>query len=151
MKKKPINLLSEAQAKILHSSGKPYTVLIDSDKEPTCFIEVIKDKKMVGVGFLDEQQKEYLMYQFQLLESGRLFLSMAVYREFAEHPGEGAGILNVAHGTTYLFDEDGKTVVREEKFNPYTLEESQTIADVTGNYDVFPEFGEYDSLIRKER
>lgn len=149
--KEPITPLTEHEAQKLHSRGLPYTVLIDSDKEPTCFLEVIKNKKMVGVGFLDEQQKEYLMYQFQLVESGNLFLSMAVYREFAEHDGEDAGILNVSHGTTYIFNEDGSAVVREEHFNPYKLEESQTTVDVTGNYDQFPEFGKYDSLIRKER
>lgn len=76
---------------------------------------------------------------------------MAVHREFAENEGEGTGILNVSSGTTYIFNEDGNTIVREEQFNPYKLEESQTMVDISGNYDKFPEFGKYDLLIRKER
>lgn len=131
--------------------GEFYTALIGSDSQPSCFIEVMKNKGCVGVSFLNEKLQEYLLYNFKVLDDNNLFLSMAIYREFAEREGEGEGVLNVAQGTTYIFNEDGSTVVREEHFNPYKLEESQTTVDVSGNYDTFPEFGEYDSLIRKER
>ncbi|MDO5404997.1 MAG: hypothetical protein Q4F16_05735 [Proteus sp. (in: enterobacteria)] len=76
---------------------------------------------------------------------------MAVHREFAENEGEGVGILNVSSGTTYIFNEDGNTIVIEEQFNPYKLDESQTMVDISGDYEEFPEFGKYDLLIRKER
>lgn len=150
-KNKPIDVWLEKKAYKKHIAGESYTALIGSESTPSCFIEVMKNKGWVGVSFLNENLQEYLLYNFKMLDDNRLFLSMAVYREYAEHDGEGAGILNVSHGTTYIFNEDGSAVVREEHFNPYKLEESQTTVDVTGNYDQFPEFGQYDSLIRKER
>lgn len=132
-----------------HESGELYTVLIGSDVKPACFINITKNAGWVSVGFLDQELREYLFYSFKLINDNKLFLSMAVHREFAEN--EGAGILNVSSGTTYIFNEDGNTTVREERFNPYKLEESQTMVDISGNYDKFPEFGKYDLLIRKER
>lgn len=149
--KEPISPLNENEARKFHDRGLPYTVLIGSDSTPSHFIEVTKKAGWVSVGFLDEELREYLLYSFKLLDSEQLFLSMAVYREFALNEGEGAGFMNVSNGTTYLFNEDGNTVVREEQFNPHLLEESLTTVDVVGNYDQFPEFGKYDSLIRKER
>ncbi|WP_436873939.1 hypothetical protein [Kosakonia sacchari] len=150
-KNKPIDIWLEKKAYKKHIAGESYTALIGSDSTPSCFIEVIKDKGWVGVSFLNDKLQEYLLYNFKILGDDRLFLSMAIYREFAERDGEGVGILNVSHGTTYIFNEDGSTVVREEQFHPYKLKESLTTVDVAGNYDTFPDFGEYDSLIRKER
>jgi len=150
-KKKPIDMWEEKKALKKHKEGEPYTVLIGSDSSPTCFISVTKNAGWVSVSFLDSELREYLLYSFKLLKGNILFLSMAVYREFAKHEGEGEGILNVSCGTTYIFNEDGTTVVREERFNPHTLEESQTLADVSGNYDHFPQFGCYESLIKTER
>lgn len=149
--KELIDLYDEKKAFEKHEAGDPYTVLIGSDSSPSCFIHVTKNAGWVSVSFLDKELKEYLLYSFKIINDNALFLSMAVYREFAENEGEGAGILNVSRGTTYIFNEDGNTVVREEQFNPHLLEESQTVADVSGNYDLFPEFGRYDSLIKIER
>ncbi|NIG77543.1 lytic transglycosylase [Klebsiella sp. Ap-873] len=150
-KKKPIELWDEKKALKKHKVGEPYTVLIGSDTNPSCFINVTQNAGWVSVSFLDKELREYLLYSFKVLNNIDIFLSTAVYREFAENEGEGAGILNVSRGTTYIFNEDGNTVVLEEQFNPHLLEESQTKTDVSGNYDRFPEFGCYDSLIKVER
>ncbi len=145
VKKKPIEVWGEDIAAQKHNSGEPYTVLIGSDKTPECFIEVVKENNMVGVGFLDAHQREYLMYQFHLLENDTLFLAMAVHREFDGDSDQ------VKTGTTYLFKQDGNITIRTENLTPYSLEESETAADVAANYDRFPDFGHYDSLIRIER
>lgn len=149
--KEPVDLWSDKKARKNHESGEPYTVLIGSDTTPSHVIEVTKKAGWVSVGFLDEELREYLLYSFKLLNNDQLFLSMAVHREFALHEGEGAGFMNVSNGTTYLFNEDGHTVVREERFNPHLLEESETKVDISGNYEAFPAFGDYRSIIRKER
>lgn len=150
-KKKPIDLWSDKQARKNHEFGEPYTVLVGSNTTPTHVIDVTKNAGWVSVGFLDEELREYLLYSFKLLANDQLFLSMAVHREFALNEGEGAGFMNVSNGTTYLFNEDGNTVVREERFNPHLLEESETKVDISGNYEPFPAFGDYQSIIRKER
>ncbi|KNC92375.1 hypothetical protein [Trabulsiella odontotermitis] len=151
VKKKPIDLWSDKKARKKHESGEPYTVLVGSDTTPSHVIDVTKKAGWVSVGFLDEELREYLLYSFKLLANDQLFLSMAVHREFALNEGEGAGFMNVSNGTTYLFNEDGNTVVREERFNPHLLEESETKVDISGNYEAFPAFGDYQSIIRKER
>lgn len=100
---------------------------------------------MVAVGFLDELLRESLTYAFQEKDLGMLFLSMATYREFVGDTDEVAG------GTTYFFDTDGSIKIRRESFKPHRLETAQSKADVRANYAPFPDFGEYDELIRVER
>ncbi|MEH4263482.1 hypothetical protein ACU63M_19665 [Klebsiella aerogenes] len=151
VKKKPIDLWGEKKAREIFESGEPCTVLIGSDTNPSHVINFTKKAGWVSVGFLDGELREYLLYSFKLLDNGQLFLSMAVHREFAPKIGEGAGFMNVSNGTTYLFNEDGNTIIREEQFNPHILEESTTKVNVSGNYETFPVFGDYQSIIRKER
>jgi hypothetical protein len=61
----------------------------------------------IGVDFLDEFLRESLSYQFEEVESGRLFLSMATHREF---DGEKDQVLS---GCSYIFKQDGKLILRE--------------------------------------
>lgn len=143
--KEPIDLWVEKKALKKHEAGDSYTVLIGSDSTPSCFINIMRNSGWVSVSFLDEHLREYLLYNFQILNVGTLFLSMAVYREF---DGDTDLVIN---GTTYHFKEDGHTIIIEDNISNNTSERSETYSDVAGNYDIFPEFGEYDSLIRKER
>jgi hypothetical protein len=101
---------------------------------------------VIGVGFLDRLLRESLSYSFQKKDFGKLFLSMAVWREFE---GESDKIFR---GTTYIFDPTGRVSIRRENLSPeYVLEQSEFSADVTTNWDEFPAFGEYSSLIKVER
>lgn len=143
--KKPIELWSPEKAHLQHDEGKYYTVLVGSESKPSCFIEITKSNKMVGVCFLDSLQREYLTYQFNLLDESNLFLSMVTYREFEGDLDE------VVSGTLYLFKENGHTEIRKEHIKINKIEESKTVTDVQKNYDSFPEFGKYDTLIKKER
>ena len=68
----------------------------------------------------------------------------------------GIGYVNeipakMARGDSWIFKPDGNVRMRKEYFNPYKLETANTTTDVNGNYSAFPEFGEYDDLIRKDR
>ncbi|WP_152977074.1 hypothetical protein [Franconibacter pulveris] len=129
----------------IHEVDDSYTVLIGSDSAPSCFINIMRNSGWVSVSFLDEYLREYLFYNFQIEDVGILFLSMSVYREFA---GDTDLVIN---GTTYHFKKDGHTIIIENNVSNNTSEMSETYSGVAGNYDRFPEFGEYDSLIRKER
>lgn len=142
-KKKPTEVWSEAQARAAHAKKQPYTVLVDSADKPYCFLDVAD--KVVGVGFLDDHLRETLTYAFQEVASGKLFLSMAVHREFDGDTD------NVLSGTSYLFEPSGQLQIRREFFNPHRLEISSSVSDVSSNYSFLPEFGEYDDLIRVER
>lgn len=89
--------------------------------------------------------REYIYYSFKELEPGKLFLSMATYREFN---GDADKVLM---GTTYIFNTDGTVKVQRQYFEPHKIEAMDTSADVSGNYSPWPEFGKYDELIRVER
>jgi hypothetical protein len=133
----------EEQARAAHAARRLYTVVVGSPESPSCFVEV--NDKFVGVGFLDERLRESLYYAFKEVEPRRLFLSMATYREF-----DGNSDI-VAAGTTYLFDRHGTVKITRQRFKPHSVEATEATANVDGNYESWPEFGEYEDLIKVER
>lgn len=135
---------TEAQAKEAHEGRQNYSVLVDSIERPFCVILVMAEA--VAVDFFDESLRPALSYQFQLVASGRMFLTMAIHREF---DGDGDG---VAKGTRYTFTEDGKLQIRRETFLPqHSLEVANSPVDVSSNYVLAPEFGRYEEFMRMER
>ncbi|MCP4265809.1 MAG: lytic transglycosylase [Candidatus Brocadiaceae bacterium] len=142
-KKCATKILEENQAREAHEKKQEYAVLVGDPDRPRCFIEINND--FVGVCFLDELLRENLTYQFQEVESGKLFLSMATYRDFE---GEKDKVLA---GTSYIFGQDGKTQIRKETFSPHSLEVSDTKGDVSGNYESYPKFGDYSQVAIAER
>lgn len=142
-KKRPTEVWTEEQAKLAHLEKQSYTALVDSIERPYCFLEIAD--KVVGVGFLDEHLREPLSYDFQEVEPGKLFLTMATHREF---DGETDTVVS---GISYIFKQDGTVHMRREFFNPHRLETATTSSDVSMNYAATPDFGEYDDFIRIER
>lgn len=142
-KKRPTEVWSEEQAKAAHENGKPYTALVDSVERPFCFLEV--SAKAVSVGFLDNLLRESLSYDFQEVGPGKLFLTMATYRDFEGETDK------VVSGTSYIFNQDGSIGIRREHFHPHSLETAESTGDVISNYALKPECGRYDELIRVER
>jgi hypothetical protein len=72
-------------------------------------------------------------------------LQAATYREFDGQTDK------VTVGTTYNFRNDGIVKIQKQSFNLRVLETSDISADITQNYSTWPEFGEYEDLIRVER
>lgn len=142
-KKQPTEVWTCDEAKTAHVNKQHYTVLVDSINRPYCFLDIAD--KVVGVGFLDENLREPLTYAFQEIAPGKLFLTMATHREFEGETDK------VVRGISYVFKQDGSVQMRREFFNPYHLETSMTLSDVSMNYASAPEFGEYDDFIRIER
>lgn len=149
-KKRPTQVWDEARARQAHKDRKLYTVLIGDLERPAHVVDITKN--FVGVDFLDDHLREILSYHFKEYEPGKLFLSMAIYREF---DGESD---RVTGGTSYIFNRSGGVTIRRETFVPHHLkatehlvEESEGEVDVAGNFDRYPEFGVYDSLCAAER
>lgn len=145
MKKIAIEPIDEATAHSRHLSGEPYTALIGSYSNPSCFVEFLIGKGMVGVGFLDKRCREYLTYQFQSVDADSLFLTMATHREFE---GEGDSVVS---GESYIFSESGELVIRREKFDPHVLEETRSSFDPSRNYEKVPGFGDYFDVTKIDR
>lgn len=143
-RKRPTEVLTEAQARALHDAGQTYVALLGDPQRPTCFLELWRGG--VGVGFLDERLREALSYQFQERAPGRLFLSMATWREF-----DGTSD-TVRQGSTHVFQEDGGVAMRRETFVPaHSAETAEGRADVSGHWEDAPRFGAYERLVRVER
>jgi hypothetical protein len=140
----PTEVWTEAQARAAHADRSGYTVLVDDVEAPFAFIDLARD--FVGVGFLDGHLRTYLEYVFDEVESGRLFLAMAVYREYAGDTDK------VRQGTSYIFKQDGGLTIREASFEPNELVvKDGPVVDVSLNYDAYPAFGDYAHLLRIER
>ncbi|WP_089503687.1 hypothetical protein [Aquitalea magnusonii] len=143
-KKLSLEAYTYEQAQALHLKGELYCALIGPVASPTCFLEI--KHGFVGVGFLDEALREYLTYAFQEKQPGKLFLSMATWREFEGNSDK------VSKGTAYLFQPDGTLTISREGFVPvHSLETSSSSADVSGNWEHFPDFGRYEHFTRAER
>lgn len=142
-RKKPTELWTEERARSAYTSKRLYTVLNGSPDTPSCFLEI--NEKFVGVGFLDNRLREFLYYAFKEVKPGGLFLNTATYRTF-----EGDSDA-VAAGATYIFDRYGTVKIQRQSFNPHRLEVSELTVDVAVNYATWPEFGEYDELVKVER
>ncbi|MDR1890299.1 MAG: hypothetical protein LBQ81_13155 [Zoogloeaceae bacterium] len=144
-KKMPTEVWTKEQALAAHKSGKPYAVLVDSQERPSCCVEVTKN--YVGVDFLDEHLRDYLVYVFQRKqESEKLFLSRINYTEYDGNSDR------IKFGTLYLLKPDGSVKVSRETFIPeHCLETMDTSTDVSVQYETFPEFGEYDAFLKIER
>ena len=144
-KKYPIEIWTEEQAREAHINKKFYTALVDSEDFPYCFLEITE--KAVGVSFLDDYLREFLMYDFQEFEPGKMFMTMAVYNEFVEDTD------TVKVNTSYKYKQDGEVRIDKLIFdsNGGVRETSYTKADVSYNYEDYPKFGEYDGLIQYER
>jgi hypothetical protein len=142
-KMRPTEIWSEVDARLAHEKGLPYTVLVASAEAPFCFLEVTR--KAFCVGFLDESLRESLTYDFQEVEPGKLFLSMATHWEFE------SGSDQVINGASYIFSADGTVQVKREFFNPHRVEVANSKIDVRTNFSATPKFGEFDDLIRVDR
>ena len=142
-KKKATELWSHEKAGTAHRNRQTYTALVGSAEQPCCFVNVAD--KVVVVGFLDSLLRESLTYAFKEVEAGKLFLTMAVHREFDTDTDQ------VAVGITYTFDQTGVVQIRRECFKPHRVESATSTFDPTINDAVWPAFGTYDDLVLVER
>jgi hypothetical protein len=143
-RKRPTERLTVAQARALHDAGELYCALLGDPDRPTCFLELRGGN--VFVGCLDDRLREVLTYHFPQRAPGRLFLSMATWREF---DGDSD---TVRQGTTYVFQEDGRVAIRRETLVPtHHAEETEDQVDVGGHWEDAPAFGAYERLARAQR
>lgn len=135
--------LTNEDARRRHAAGEPYAVVIGDVRAPDAIIEV--NRGFYGVSFMDHRQREYLLYNFALVDDGRLFLKEAIHREFAEDEAR------TKEATAYRFKPDGSVAIEKSSgaFNRSEMTESRT--DVSSNWEEVPEFGGYERLLRKER
>jgi hypothetical protein len=133
----------EPKARAAHNQRQPYVAVVSDVKGVRYFVEAHND--YIGVGLFDHAMREYLSYQFQELEPWRLFLTMATHRTF------GGETEAVTAGTTYFFKPNGAITIDTEDFGSGQRSIKETQADVSGNWEMYPTFGNYQSLARAGR
>jgi hypothetical protein len=142
--KEPILPLSEDEARARHDSGELYTVVLGDHETPTV-VEVFLREGYVGVRWLEPHGKDAMRYAFRRIED-RLFLSeVAINSVNAEGTVVAAeSTLIKADGTieVSLFDNVNRTVKTAEP---------KSSKDVTAMWEDIPQFGDYASIIRRER
>ena len=141
--RKPLNPLTREEAKRRHESREAYVALIGPPEAPSHVVSIAGPWVMVS--FLDDDHREFLLYSFKELRPGQIFLKQAIHREFDAKTGE----LNVA--TLFAFDEKGKILIERQDRKHDDVETRKGKADPAPNWDRFPEFGAYDSLLQEER
>ena len=139
--KRAIEVWSIDQAKTAYNARTLYAALIDDPITPRCFVECNVD--YVGVEFLDERLRSYVCYQFVEKQPGRLFLNMAIYRKFDND------VDRVLHAVIYYYRDDGSVTVHKTSGDD-TFEANAKL-DVAANWERYPDFGDYESIIRLER
>ena len=149
-KKKVIdeNLLNEA-AKHAHENGLVYYSIVFENEKPYCFLEV--NKGFYRVCFLDELLRKYMSYDFtdnfKEVKADKLFLSSITFWEFEGSTDKMVKI------TDHIFKPNGSfhMIERDLIANEQIDSEAKNKIDVSSNWENYPEFGRYESLIRKER
>ena len=144
--KEAIKPLTEAQARKRHEKkGALYTALLGDDPiRPRAFVEIVSGDS-IQVDFLDKEFRSSASYQFIQQPDGRLFMVMAVFRQF-----DSETMKNV-FGHSLHFKPDGYVLSIEEDFRTNTQTRQEKTMDVSLNWEPYPEFGRYESIARFDR
>jgi hypothetical protein len=135
--------LDVASAQERHDERRLYTALIGSWINPRCYVEVNDD--YLAVGFLDDRGREYLLYQFEEIEPGRMFLTTATRRQF-----DSNGRRSMTASSSHFF-ETGELLVITEAHIPHAFSIEELELDVESNWEPYPEFGAYEGFVTLER
>lgn len=146
----PMNPLTAEDAYARHVSGQLYNAVASSPGQPSPELRVgIRlETGYAAVTFMDEYGRDTLSYTFTLL-NGWLFLETANTYGYGDSEERG-GYADADYTESYDFTPNG---VMEQTIESDGDEsrESRNGIDVTSNWEPIPEFGAYDSLIRRER
>lgn len=141
----PGDIWGEETAREHHEKREYYGVVIGDLESPECFIEI--NDGFILVGFLDDLKREYLKYQFDEIESNKIFLKEAQYWEYDGDTDEKI------FSTRYCFTPSGKLIIEKTdiRTNDVEINEAKERIDVSTHYGDYPIFGHYEDIIRIER
>lgn len=140
IRKKPHKIISTEDAIIRNEKGEPYVAAIYVNDILERVISI--DKESYSVGFYDENKLSYLFYDFSKIED-KLFLHMVYHYEYMEG--------KIVQHTFFRFEEDGKMIAERMDYITNEVEEKEGEVDVSSNWEPIPSFGNYSSIMRKDR
>lgn len=143
VKKKPWNIIDENLASINHKNRQPYTVVLSDEGKSKYVVNITN--KWVSVSFLDDFLRKYLQYDFIVKENEKIFLRTIIYWEYADDTD------TELKSMIFGYQENGHINMEQRNSMTGEIEERETVDDVTRNWDVYPQFGEYIHLCKEER
>ncbi|MDN0193849.1 hypothetical protein [Streptomyces sp. S.PNR 29] len=146
----PVNTLTPEQAQARHVSGQLYTAVAFPQKNsaPALRVEMRLETGYSSVIFMDEYGRDSLDYTFTLI-NGSLFLETATSYDYGDSQERG-GYADAERMESYEFTTDG-IIRRTVEADGEETRESRRGIDVASNWEAVPNFGTYDSLIRRDR
>lgn len=121
----------------------------ESSTYPECYVTVVPENEFIGVNFIDDAGRNYLSYHFEEVNDDReLFLGEAWYLHFSSETQSQED-----YRLHFVFDQEGNVAIRKyDEINQKTEDyESNRRFDISGLYEKYPEFGQYESLVRLDR
>lgn len=146
----PMNSLTPEQAQTRHASGELYTAVASPDEHsaPTLRVEMRLETGYASVIFMDEHGRDSLDYTFTLINDS-LFLETATSYDYG-HSEERGGYADAGQTESYEFTPEG-IIRRTVEVDGEESRESRHGIDVASNWEPVPNFGAYDTLIRRDR
>ncbi|MFI7399692.1 hypothetical protein ACIBW9_04255 [Streptomyces sp. NPDC049541] len=146
----PMNSLTPEQAQARHASGELYTAVASAHKHstPALRVEMRLETGYASVIFMDEHGRDSLDYTFTLID-GSLFLETATSYDYGGSEERG-GYADAERTESYEFTTEG-IIRRIAEVDGEESRESRHGIDVSGNWESVPNFGAYDTLIRRDR
>lgn len=144
----PVQPISEFEARERHSSRKDYAVTLKRPgyPGPYCFTDFQFAANRIRVVFLDNQKRKYVIYEFEIIESERIFLSCAIFCKFFRDTW------HLIEKDRRTFKQDGTYSIEISRFrNGATLDSQDRkgkAKDLKDLFDVIPCFGEYQRITR---
>jgi hypothetical protein len=146
---RPVDALTEAQARRAHEEGKLYTALLGDRQRPSCFLEFTAFRS-VGVEFLDGALRTFFDYSFQEMRRDEFFMSMSHRLEF---PND----VDLADRARVLyFKVDGHLSIVDyqahaDGIGSKIVGKEERVVDVSRNWEPYPKFGDYQGLATLDR
>ncbi|WP_128755330.1 hypothetical protein [Aquimarina sediminis] len=141
---------SEDLARENHKDSKAYEFsVLDEGDYIFCSVTINPLNKHVGVHFFDPGTRKYLTYLFtEVKPKEQLFLREIWYYHFTKEFTD-----QEEYRMHYVFDEEGNVAVRkyDDKNQKMSDFESKEPMDIRGLYEPYPEFDQYDGIIKLER
>lgn len=135
--------LTVEQAREAHDKREPYAVCQMENEVP--YRVATFDNKKVMVYFFDKMDREDVSYEFDEKEPGRLFLGLAVMREFK------GDTLHVKSDCVMEFKPNGELYAENKDYATHDVESGNQVIDVTHNWEPYPAFGHYEGIFRSNR
>lgn len=163
------NPITAKEARKRHDKRAEYTVLVGGAEHPLVVILLVKT--LVAISFPDKLLRGQLEYHYSEKEPGRLLLSMAVRRVYCpatpemiarmeagrQHPDQPwsqflADADRVLDGRSVKFSGDGKTFYGASRHgDARRLDLPGPIVDMSSQWEPYPEFGQYEHLLKRDR